>query len=215
MRSFLLLVILAIVMADDICAQYFPVDTARLNRAYAVLMAHSESPKAQRDFLAAFPDTWEDFIMTYQYVPDRNYDRSMFYRAKEHIDALYGLDEIPDSVYCRKLIHIAIGGRINPDVAHDWFGIRPVLHQTMKVRPDGMFAQLSRLRKGHRFEFWAYYWSTPFYRKEIDLEFRRLRDFALQNYPDEVEFMSDAFKYFHNGVNYTGMGFEREDARQE
>ena len=48
-------------------AQYFPVDTARLNNAYKVLLQNPQSSKSQSDFFRAFPDNWDDFNSTYKY----------------------------------------------------------------------------------------------------------------------------------------------------
>ena len=215
MKKKLLIAILAMIMTSSVYAQYFPVDTARLNLTYKSLMENPKDPVAQKNYFDAFPDTWDKFIMTYQYFPNKEYDLSMFFRASDHVAALYDLNTIPDSIYCRKLIHLAIGGKINPDVAHDWWGLKPLLRWGMKTKMDTMFTTLSKLRKGHQFEFWAFYWSNMYYRKEIYDEFGRLKLKGEKLYPKETEIMSDAFKYFHNGVNYVGMGFEKEDISQE
>lgn len=43
---------------------------------------------AQEDFFDAFPNTWMEFIMTYQYIPKKDYDLTMYNNAQNHIKAL-------------------------------------------------------------------------------------------------------------------------------
>lgn len=211
MKTRIIIVLLLVIMTHQVYAQYFPVDTARLNNAYRELVKEPQSVAAQRNFFDAFPDTWEKFIMTYQCIPDKEYDLTMFFNATPHINALYNLNTIPDSIYCRKLIHVSIGGRLNQDVAHDFWGLRILLKWVMKNKMETMFAVLSELRKGHQFEFWAFYWSNVHYRREINKEFDLMKMQNEKIHPREVEIMNDAYKYFHNGVNYVGNGFEAPD----
>ncbi len=190
--------------------QYFSVDTARLNHAYRMLVSHPQDAAAEKEFFDAFPDTWEQLQATYQYIPDKEYDLSMFRQAQNHLDVWYGLTSIPDSLYCRKLVGIAVGGRLNGiDVGQEMkFGLKPLLEWAMEEKANPMFAAVSQMRKGHQFEFWEFYWSSILYRNEKDVECRRLSKQFVERYPEEVEIMQTAYKYFHNGVNCVGNGFE-------
>jgi hypothetical protein len=66
-------------------AQFFPVDTARLNTAYKELARDTHSLEKQKAFFDAFPSTFDDFFMTYQYIKATGYDLSMYYKGADHI----------------------------------------------------------------------------------------------------------------------------------
>ena len=55
-------------------AQYFPVDTALLNKTYRKLLKNPQSRELQLDFFKAFPDNWDDFNSTYKYSDKEGYD---------------------------------------------------------------------------------------------------------------------------------------------
>lgn len=204
----ILIAILVVITTHSTRAQYFPVDTARLNNAYKDLMNDPQNARAQKNYFDAFPNTWDEFIMTYQYFSDKEYDPTMYLNAVDHTNALYELKTIPDSLYCSKIISLSIGGRINKNVTNDFLGGLKILAKwTMKTKMNTMFALLSKLRKGHQFEFWSFYWANVHYRKEINMEFDAIKQKNEKTYPKEVGVMVDAYKYFHNGVNYTGNGF--------
>lgn len=194
-------------ITDSTSSQFYPVDIVKLNNAYKTLMDHPKSASAQKVYFDAFPSTWEEFIMTYQYIPDKEYDLTMFFKAYDHLEAWYHLTTIPDSIYCSKLISIAIGGRMQ-DGAHGFEGLKPLLKWAMKRKMETMFSLLSHLRKGHQFEFWAFYWSSFNYHEEIQKEYELLKQRNEKPYADAVAIMSDAYKYFHNGVNPVGSGFK-------
>ena len=206
---------LVVITTHSVFAQYFPVDTARLNNAYKNLMNDPHNAETQKNYFDAFPNTWNEFIMTYQYISDKEYDLAMFFHAVDHINALYELNTISDSLYCGKIISIAIGGRINQDVANELGGLKILVKWVMKTKMNAMFALLSKLRKGHQFEFWSFYWANVNYRKEINMEFDAIKQKNEKTYPKEIEIMADAYKYFHNGVNYTGNGFTGNSYFQE
>lgn len=193
--------------------QFYPIDIDRLNHAYKELINHPQSASAQKAYFEAFPKTWEEFMMTYQYFPDKEYDLSMFFRANNHLKAWYNLTTIPDSIYCSKLIRIAIGGRLHSmDAAQEIYGLKPLLKWAMKTRMDTMFSVLSGLRKGHQFEFWSFYWASNNYHEEINKEYEEMKKKNERLHAGEVAIMSDAYRYFHNGVNSVGNGFERRDS---
>ena len=60
-------ILFLIVASTTITAQYFPIDTARLNNAYRILLLNPESENLQLDFFKAFPENWNDFNNTYRY----------------------------------------------------------------------------------------------------------------------------------------------------
>ena len=51
-------------------AQYIPVDTARINKAYNILTKGNRTSETEMEFLEAYPTTWFEFYMTYSYLYD-------------------------------------------------------------------------------------------------------------------------------------------------
>lgn len=77
-------------------AQYFPVDTARLNKAYRTLEQGNRTAETEMEFLEAFPTTWLEFYMTYSCVYDEKNNFSMCDMCSEHITKLLSLTHIND-----------------------------------------------------------------------------------------------------------------------
>ena len=44
-------------------AQYFPIDTARLNSAYRAIISGERNIKTEMEFLESYPTTWLEFYM--------------------------------------------------------------------------------------------------------------------------------------------------------
>lgn len=89
------------VLVTTASAQYFPVDTARLNSAYRAIVRGPNTLEKQQDFLAAFPTTYMEFYYTYQYIEGNNYDLAMTRMVNAHLTVLKdSLYLISDSLYC-------------------------------------------------------------------------------------------------------------------
>lgn len=200
----IILILLTTIIGNNMFAQYFPVDTARLNNAYRNLIETPNNPKVEKAYFDAFPSKWKDYNMTYQYLPNDNYDLTMYSLANKQVKAFGDLSSIPDPIYCEKLVNIAIGARLEADAPNYLKGL---LWEKMKTKMDYIFTTLSHLRKGHRMEFWEFYWSNIVESKDIPEEFNRLKKLNEKKYPEEVEIMTDAFKYFYNGVNFESQGY--------
>ena len=77
MKRLFLALILLVTTILTATAQYFPVDTARLNNAYRAIVKGGNTIEKQQEFLEAFPTTYMEFYYTYQYFEDDNYNLSM------------------------------------------------------------------------------------------------------------------------------------------
>jgi hypothetical protein len=195
--SFCLIALFAAILMQ---AQSYPVDVAKLNAAYEALTKDPNSLKRQQDFFNAFPSTWMEYILTYQYPPEKK-DKAMYYNTSKHMEALKNLTLIPDSIYCEKLVNLAVGGKWNSD-APSYLQI--LLSHTMENRRDAMFKTLAVpyfLLKGERLQFWQFYWANIVDADILRKRYQQLIAFAQESYPEEVEFISIAFKYFHSGVS--------------
>ena len=184
-------------MLSTATAQYFPIDTALLNKTYRTLLQNPQSRELQLDFFKAFPDNWDDFNSTYKYIDKDGYDLSMYSQAYEHIKALAECYAINDTLYCNKLIALSVGASLDVDAPNY---LQRLLHNTMKQRNDVFLYCLSEIEKGHQMQFWQFYWSNIIdgdYQLE---EFNKLYNKNKEKYPAMMKTMSIAFEYFNTGV---------------
>ena len=189
---------------------YFMADTVKLNATYRELLKHPESKEAQMAYFEAFPNTWMEYIVTYQFVPDDKEGRKNLYSVgHKHMHAFeYKLNLIPDSLYYKKLVNIAIGARKDADAANYLQGC---VESHMIDHSEQILNALAPLRKGHRFEFWEFYFSNIIAIETIEEELNRLVELHKDCHPEDVQMMKDAFKYFYNGVNQYSVSYLEAD----
>ena len=211
----LFFVILLAIATINIYAQYkdkgyFMADTVKLNATYRELLKHPESKEAQMAYFEAFPNTWMEYIVTYQFVPDDKEGRKNLYSVgHKHMDAFeYKLNLIPDSSYYKKLVNIAIGARKDADAPSYLQGC---VKDHMINHSEEILNALAPLRKGHRFEFWEFYFSNIIAEETIEEELNRLVELHKDCHPEDVQMMKDAFKYFYNGVNQSSVSYLEAD----
>ena len=178
-------------------AQYFPVDTALLNKTYRKLLKNPQSRELQLDFFKAFPDNWDDFNSTYRYSDKDGYDLSMYNIACKHIQALGDCKAINDTLYCNKLIALSVGALLDVDAPNH---LQRLLHYTMQQRNDVFLYCLSKIEKGHQMQFWQFYWSNIVDGQSQEKEFEALYNINKEKYPCLMKTMSIAFEYFNTGV---------------
>ena len=206
----LFFVILFAIATANLYAQYFMADTVKLNATYRELLKHPESKEAQMAYFEAFPNTWMEYIVTYQFVPDDKEGRKNLYSVgHKHMHAFeYKLNLIPDSLYYKKLVNIAIGARKDADAANYLQGC---VESHMIDHSEQILNALAPLRKGHRFEFWEFYFSNIIAVETIEEELNRLVELHKDCHPEDVQMMKDAFKYFYNGVNQYSVSYLEAD----
>lgn len=198
-RIFLTLLLFATLFSTA-TAQYFPIDTALLNKTYRTLLQNPQSRESQLDFFKAFPDNWDDFNSTYRYSDKVGYDLSMYSQAYQHIKALAGCYAINDTLYCNKLIALSVGALLDADAPNHLQGL---LHYTMQQRNDVFLYCLAKIEKGHQMQFWQFYWSSIVDGQSQEKEFEVLYNINKEKYPCLMKTMSIAFEYFNNKVLFT------------
>ena len=206
----LFFVILFAIATANLYAQYFMADTVKLNATYRELLKHPESKEAQMAYFEAFPNTWMEYIVTHQFVPDDKEGRKNLYSlGHKHMHAFeYKLNLIPDSSYYKKLVNIAIGARKDADAPSYLQGC---VKDHMINHSEEILNALAPLRKGHRFEFWEFYFSNIIAVETIEEELNRLVELHKDCHPEDVQMMKDAFKYFYNGVNQSSVSYLEAD----
>ncbi len=197
MKRFFLTLLLFATFLLTITAQYFPIDTTRLNKTYWALLQDPQSRELQLDFFRAFPDNWDDFNSTYKYSDKDGYDLSVYNRAYEHIKALAECYAINDTIYCNKLIALSVGASLDADAPNH---LQTLLHDTMQEKNDVFIHCLSKIEKGHQMQFWQFYWSNTVDGQSQEKEFQTLYNINKEKYPNLMKTMSIAFEYFNNGV---------------
>lgn len=197
MKRFFLTLLLFAAFLSTVTAQYFPIDTTRLNKTYWTLLQDPQSRELQLDFFRAFPDNWDDFNSTYKYSDKDGYDLSMYNRAYEHIKALAGCYAINDTIYCNKLIALSVGASLDADAPNH---LQTLLHDTMQEKNDVFIHCLSKIEKGHQMQFWQFYWSNTVDGQSQEKEFQTLYNTNKGKYPNLMKTMSIAFEYFNNEV---------------
>lgn len=166
------------------------IDTLRLKSAYRELVQNPKSVELQKEFLAAFPNTWKVFLSTYDFCPQK--DLTMYNLGYDHI--VNGLGKLvtllPDSVYCDKLIGISIGGRWEADAPNY---LQLVVRKTMQKKSEVMFQRLSLLRQEDVFSFWCFFFHSLHSTKEDIRLYSELHDKMQRKYPMIVKDMKAAF----------------------
>ncbi len=195
-RITLTILLLTAVFAAE--AQYFPIDTARLNNAYRSIISGERNIKTEMEFLEAYPTTWLEFYMTYSYVDDEEYDIEMSQLCTEHISTLFGLSHINDTIKCKKIVDLTIGMKESGECTGVY---QDYLVGYILSNEELVLDYLSKLKKGHQMEFWQFCWSTVTECNRIH-NFEELYRLNKQKYPEQMEISSTAFKYFYDGINY-------------
>lgn len=198
----LIYLLLLVFLFKPATAQYYPLDTLKLNKAYNAIINGNNTLERQIEFLKAFPSTWLEYTLTYLYSPDKKFDNKMSQLATEHCtifgDSLYLIN---DTTYCNKYINLVIGMN---DTGENSITLQENLHTTIKKHGDTMMHLISKLRKGHQMQFWAFYWSSPA-ETSWNKEFINLYDRYGNDYPKETEIMKIAYDFFENGIEYPNL----------
>ncbi|MBR3884635.1 MAG: hypothetical protein IKJ31_07780 [Bacteroidaceae bacterium] len=197
MKRFLYTLLLFATFLSTATAQYFPIDTAQLNKAYRTLLQNPQSRELQLDFFRAFPDNWDDFNSTYKYSDKEGYDLSMYNLAYKHIKALAECCVINDTLYCNKLIALSVGASLDVDAPNY---LQTLLHDKIQEKNDVFIHCLSKIEKGHQMQFWQFYWSNIVDGQSQEKEFEVLYNINKRRYPNLMKTMSIAFEHFNNKV---------------
>lgn len=198
-----ILILLLIISFSTSYAQINVVDTLELKNAYNELILNPKNEANQRRFFKAFPSNWDEYLYTYTYKVNKSHkarsDLDMYKVSHKHVDAFGELTEIPDSIYCAKLIKLAIGGSWDADVPNY---LKILLHKKMANKRTCIMTQIAKLRKGNQFQFWQFYWSNIVESKALEKEFENLTQLNSNDFPEENDVMRDAFYYFYNSIDH-------------
>lgn len=197
MKTILFLFVLGFSLSS-LQAQEFPIDTAKLNTTYRELISKSNHPIRQKAFFDAFPNSWEEFYLTFRHSNDPQYDLSMHHLGVAQTEALGNrVTRLPDSLYCSKLVNISMNGDTQMEAAK---ALQKLVQSIMWRRMPGMFEALSSRTRDHQMQFWKFYWSGSRPNKDMEVDFYRLYKINHDVYPQEAETMKEAYERFYQGV---------------
>lgn len=200
MKRFLSFLLFVALFVSSVSAQYFPVDTARLNNAYRAIVKGPNTLEKQLNFLAAFPTTYMEFYYTYQYIEGKNYDLAMTRLVTGHLTVLEdSLYLINDSLYCNKLVNLAVGMNDTGEITSH---LQEIVHVAMLKYEKAMMFAVMRLFKAYQLQFWSFFWSSVAYSESWTEHFMKLYGRYFEDYPDAVRTMAIAFEYYNGGVCY-------------
>lgn len=186
-KSYTLLFLLLIFCAS-LKAQYFPIDTMRLNRAYEAFLHEPDSYLKQIAFLDAFPSSFHDFIMVYQFQEGEDYDLTMYYKGADHINrGLYKLNLVPDTVFCDKIIQLSFGGYWEADAANY---LQHLVQKTTRDKSEVMFERLEKFTVGQQVSFWFFFFHS---RIKNNGDYIMFKNEMGQRYPRVIKAMEMAY----------------------
>ncbi len=207
----LLFAVLIAIASGGVYAQhcYAPVDTVKLNKAYRALMK-ADTKANQEAFFNAFPKNWMEYVATYQYIETSRYiwakENSQYSYIHEQVYKTFRrLNAIPKEAYCRRLIDLCVGGRDSPDGPS---ALLSLLREKMKEMPDVFFSLLSELKPGYQCYFWSFYWWAMYPdKKESDALLKSYQEKYKGRYPEVVENMTGAYRYFCGNVTFADWSY--------
>ena len=180
------------------------VDTAKLNQSFIDLNNFPVTYEREKAFFDAFPSSWMEFVLTYQYYPNKSFELDYI----NHIELFKNLKLIPDSMYCDKLIFLSVGGKWEADATG---ALQNVLHTKMNNKTEVFFSRLARLHRGFQLRFWQFFWSSITHsednlkriRNDYVNECELIKNKMGKKYPDEVKTMETAFSFALGEITFS------------
>ena len=165
-----------------------PVNVKELKKAVRELVQDQKSAEKQRAFFDAFPKTWNEYILTYGYLPP--YNSNLYSYADFHMRAFEELSSIPQDVYCKRLISLSFGGHWEADAPN--YLQHHLITYTMK-HLDAMLKQMDPFGSD-AFYVWQFFFQSLHKEKSLQQHYETIRT-ALAQYPKlSVEDLDLAFK---------------------
>lgn len=165
-----------------------PVNVKELKKAFREWVQDQTSTEKQRAFFDAFPKTWNEYILTYGWLPP--YKGNLYYYADFHLSAFENLTSIPQDVYCKRLLALSCGGHWEADAPN--YLQRILIDYTMK-HLDAVLKQMEPM-EGNAFYVWQFFFQSLHKEKSLQQNYETIRA-ALAKHPKlSVDDLDLAFK---------------------
>lgn len=187
-----------------------PVNVKELKAAFSDYVQDQNSAEKQRAFFDAFPKTWNEYILTYGWLPP--YKGNLYSYAGYHLCAFKNLPSIPQDTYCKRLIALSCGGHWEADAPNYLQEI--LVTYTMK-HLDVMLKQMEVIGPD-AFYVWQFFFQSLHKEKSLQQNYETIRA-ALARYPKlSVDDLDLAFKVSYGKATLGfGGGYPSFDKQQK
>ena len=165
-----------------------PVDVKELKKAFSDLAHDENSAEKQRAFFDAFPKTWNEYILTYGYLPP--YKGNLYAYAYNHLRAFENLSSIPQNTYCERLIALSCGGHWEADAPNYLQNL--LITYTMK-HLDVVLKQMEVI-ESDAFYVWQFFFQSLHKEKSMQQNYETIRATLVQHSKLSVDDLDLAFK---------------------
>ena len=165
-----------------------PVNVKELRKAFRELVQDQTSAEKQRAFFDAFPKTWDEYILTYDYLPP--YKGNLYSYADNHLRAFENLSSIPQDTYCKRLIALSCGGHWEADAPS--YLQQLLIKYTMK-NLDLVLKQLE-VYESDAFYVWQFFFQSLHKEESLLQNYKTIREAVLKNPKLSVDDLDLAFK---------------------
>lgn len=211
MKKSAFLIIFAVLTSIGANAQYYIIDTLKLNSSYRALTADPDNPAKQMAFFEAFPASWSEYSTTYiqPFAYDRSgainqpFDDRMTTVALDQVLSFGKLNAIPDSIVCPKAVNIAVSAVYDVDGPNYFL---TTLRNLMKDRESEMLKVISEMTDGDQLRFWLFFWASQIESPKLKAEFDQLYNVMNKEYPADATALKIGFEYAYGKSVFDGDG---------
>lgn len=165
-----------------------PVNVNGLKKAFSDLSQDQNSAEKQRAFFDAFPKTWNEYILTYGYLPP--YKGNLYAYADCHLRAFENLSTIPQDMYCKRLLALSCGGHWEADAPNY---LQHLLRTYTMKNLDVVLRQLEPF-ESDAFYVWQFFFQSLHKVQSLQQNYETIRTALLKNSKLSVEDLDLAFK---------------------
>ncbi|MFI5139176.1 MAG: hypothetical protein ACHQIM_15240 [Sphingobacteriales bacterium] len=161
----------------------------KLKQLYILATASTDTKEIyEKRFFDEFPGTFKQLNELYGY--ENSKAAILYYEATEHIMGLFNnLNSINDTVYYRKTIGIALGGKWDAD-AVNYF--QAGLKDRIEKKPELAIYILESLPEKDVKSFWYFYFDEPHPPKQIDISLQKIKSIDSKIYTIMVSSHNEA-----------------------
>lgn len=165
-----------------------PVNVQKLKKAFSELVCNQKSAEKERAFFDAFPKTWNEFILTYGFLPP--YDGNLYAYYGEHLSAFEHLSSIPQKEYCSRLINLCCGGHWEADAT----GFLQHILITYTMKNLNVVLKQLELFESDAFYVWQFFFQSLHKEKALQQNYETIRAEVIKNSKLSVKDLDLAFK---------------------
>lgn len=149
---------------DDVTAK-----ANKLRSIYAAFENATDETTFERQFFDAFPGSFAEFVALYGY---ENSPAVLYHQGLEHLRLFNNIRSVNDTVYYKKLISLAIGGRWEADAVND---LQDGLRKRVLGNTELAVFHLRQHSPADVGSFWYFYFDEPHPAEQIDTKLEMVK----------------------------------------